>query len=40
MKFYNLVAIGALLGCIESSQAVKLVTKNKDEVDDLMEKQD
>ena len=40
MKFYNYIAIGALLGLIGSSQAIKLVAHNRDEVDDLMEKQD
>ena len=40
MKIYNYIAIAALLGFIQSSQAVKLVVHNKDEVDDLMEKQD
>ena len=40
MKFYNYVAIGALIGMIESAQAFKLVALNKDETDDLMNKQD
>ncbi len=40
MKFYNYIAIGALLGLIGSSQAIKLVAHNKDEVDDLLDKQD
>ena len=40
MKFYNYVAIGALLGLIQSNQALKLVAYNRDEVDDLLDKQD
>ena len=40
MKFNNYIAIGALIGMIQSTQAIKLVTLNKDEVDDLMNKQD
>ena len=38
MKFYNYIAIGALIGMIESATAIKLVTQ--DETDDLMNKQD
>ena len=40
MKIYNHIAIAVLLGCISSSQAIKIDSLMRDEVDDLMDKQD
>ena len=40
MKFYNYIAVAVLVGCISSTSGIKLIANNKDEVDDLMDKQD